>query len=76
MNHLPFINNNCVLFISDIIMAMAKFLLLANNVHDIKGSKLPSNKQVLGIFLHLHQQQGQTVCNSASRTVEKVVDVE
>lgn len=59
MNHLPFINNDFVLSISDQIIAkvMAKCSDFASSkfekvyhieayVDDLKGSKLPSNKQV------------------------------
>ena len=41
---------------------------------NIKGSKLPSNKQVLCFFQHNHNMLHETVRDSATKTVEKVLE--
>ena len=62
-------------------MASVKPVVKHNNVYlvdnykeDIKGSKLPSNKQVLCFFLHNHTKLCETVRDSATKTVEKVIE--
>ena len=49
-----------------------KLYLFEEYENDIKGLKLPSNKQVLSNFFQLHQQHDETVSASARQAVEKV----
>ena len=48
--------------------------LVDNYEEDIKGSKLPSNKQVLCFFLHNHNILQEGIRDSATKTVEKVAE--
>lgn len=51
-----------------------KMYLLDTFADDIKGSKLPSNRQVLGHFLYRHRKgfDGETLRCAATKTVEKI----
>ena len=51
-----------------------KVYLVKNFEDDIKGSKLPSKRQVLCFFLYNHIQLEKTVQDSATKTVEKVTE--
>lgn len=51
-----------------------KVYLVENYEEDIKGSKLPSNKQVLCFFLYNHNKLNETVHASATKTVEQVAE--
>ena len=48
--------------------------LIGNYEEDIKGSPLPFNKQVLCFSLHNHNKLHETVRDSSTKTVEKVVE--
>ena len=49
-----------------------KWYLVKNLCDDITEAKLPSNKQVLQYFLHLHQIQKKPVCTAAGEVVKKL----
>ena len=49
--------------------------LLGTYVEDIRGLKLPSNKQVLGHFLYLHREQKMTVREASTNTVERTEQI-
>ena len=40
----------------------------------LERAKLPSKKQALSLFLHLHQQENKTIRTSASSVVARVVE--
>lgn len=46
--------------------------LLGTCVKKITGLKLPSNRQALGYFLHLHKDQNNTIREASTMTVEKI----
>ena len=48
--------------------------LLGRYEDDIKGAKLPSNEQVLCFFLYNHNKLNLTIKESATKTVEKVIE--
>ena len=48
-----------------------KWYLVKNLCEDITGAKLPSNKQVLQYFLHLHRIQNKPVRTAAGEVVKK-----
>lgn len=50
------------------------YLIVYIVTDDIKGTKPPSSKQVLGFFLRLHRQQGKTLHNPATRTIAKLAE--
>ena len=52
-----------------------KVFLLEHFVEEINGAKLPSNRQVLGHFLFLHQKKALQIRDSSRVTVERVVEI-
>lgn len=42
--------------------------------NDITGAKLPSNRQALAFFLHLHREEQWTVRDSSTATIAKIED--
>jgi len=46
--------------------------LLDKYVEEIRGAKLPSNRQALGHFLYLHREQKKTIREASTCTVERV----
>lgn len=49
-----------------------KIYLIGTYEDDIKGSKLPSNKQTLAYFMYLHIQKKETICQAATHTIDKI----
>lgn len=47
--------------------------LIGGKLENICGSKLPSNKQVLGRFFHLHSEEKMTIQASAKATARELV---
>ena len=52
-----------------------KVYLVEHYLDEIKGSKLPSNKQVLAFFLNVHRKQKKTVLVAATLTVESIAEL-
>lgn len=50
------------------------YLIVYIVTDDIKGTKLPSSKQVLGFFLRLHRHQGKTLHIPATRSIAKLAE--
>jgi hypothetical protein len=46
--------------------------LIGSAFHKMTGSKLPSNRQVLGRFFHLHSDEKQTIQTSAITAAREV----
>ena len=51
-----------------------KVYLIDKYDDDIMGAKLPSNRQALAYFLHLHHEKQLTVRESSTAAIEKIED--
>ena len=49
--------------------------LLLHPPNKFIGSKLPSNQQALGVFLHLHNVENMTIRDAATDTVRQLQDI-
>jgi len=52
--------------------SQTQIYLLGSTVTDILGCKLPSNRQVFGLFLHLHLTEHLTIRSAATEVIQKV----
>ena len=51
-----------------------RIYLIGSCINEINGAKLPSIKQVLGYFLHLHIEKSSSIREAAISTAEKVME--
>ena len=53
--------------------SMTEFYLVGQGVTELLGAKLPSNRQVFGLFLHFHMTDKQPVQSAAKEVIDQVL---